>query len=359
MSIESEIFKKKRVVFERLEPFGFQLEKGIYTYQELLLAGDFCAYISIDRLGQVTGQVMDTDTDEEYLALRVERAVGTYVGQVREAYLTILNKIAQTCCEDLPFVSDQANRLAHHIRETSGDSYDSPFEKNDAVVYRLPDTQKWYALITRIPRRKLEVGSEEWSQEELETELDVLNLKVNTKNMTTLLSQKGIYPAYHMAKKSWVSLVLDESLPDKIIFDLVANSRLLVKGNPLKIETGPDFWVIPANLKYYDIIQEFDQHESIWWTQKAAIQKGDYVCIYITAPTRAILYLCYVLEVDRVNDGYRDDCDIKKLMLIRRLKVFSASDFDAPRLKELGLTTVRGPRRLPEALKNEMEKVLK
>ena len=50
--------------------------------------------------------------------------------------------------------------------------------------------------------------------------VEVINLKLDDK-VTELLLVDGIYPAYHMNKKYWVSLLLDDTLSDKTIFDLV------------------------------------------------------------------------------------------------------------------------------------------
>ena len=35
------------------------------------------------------------------------------------------------------------------------------------------------------------------------------------------LENKNIYPAYHMNKKNWVSIILDESLSNDEIFNLI------------------------------------------------------------------------------------------------------------------------------------------
>ncbi|MFR3960264.1 MAG: hypothetical protein ACLTZB_05580 [Streptococcus salivarius] len=49
------------------------------------------------------------------------------------------------------------------------------------------------------------------------------------------------------------------------------------------------------------------------------MQKGDLVAIYITAPTKAIRYVCQVLEANIPNQGYREEESIKELMRIKPL----------------------------------------
>ena len=45
MSFESDIFRKKRVVFERLVPFGFQKSQGGYEFRETILDGAFDVFM--------------------------------------------------------------------------------------------------------------------------------------------------------------------------------------------------------------------------------------------------------------------------------------------------------------------------
>lgn len=39
-----------------------------------------------------------------------------------------------------------------------------------------------------------------------------------------LLSEKGYYPGYHMNKKSWCSIIFDDTLPDEEIQARIAES---------------------------------------------------------------------------------------------------------------------------------------
>lgn len=351
MPSESDIFRKKRVVFERLVPFGFVKSETGYDYREKIFNGDFEVWLHISAGGQVSGKVMDTDLGEEYLALHVASASGNFIRQVREAYQDVLERVADVCYEALPFASDQMNRLANHLKATYGDDFDHPFEKYpDIVSYRYPENQKWYGLVMTLARGKLNLGEEQWSQVELEQKIEVINIKVNPEKMSDLLTTAGIYPSYHMNKKSWVTVVLDETVSDDLLFSLVDNSRALVTGKSLGSGSGPDYWIIPANPKYYDIDAEFAASKIILWTQKASIKKGDFVAIYMTAPTKAVRYFCRVLEANIPNDAYRDDTSIKKLMKIELLQSFSDNEVTFEHLKSYGVKAVRGPRRMTKEL---------
>lgn len=360
MSVELDVFRKKRVVFEHLVPFGFQKSQGGYDYVELILAGAFEVRVHVSADGQVSTQVLDTDLNEEYLAIHATQVMGNFVGQVRAAYLTVLERVAAACFESLPFLNPQTNRLAQYLQGTYGDTHDYPFEKYpEFSSYRYPQNHKWYALVMTVAREKLDLGDETWSKEALEQNVEIVNIKVKPKDLSRLLDLKGIYPAYHMSNKSWVSLVLDETISDDLLFSLVAHSRALVAGKSLGSLSGPDYWIIPANLKYYDIDAEFAANPIIHWTQKASIKTGDYVAIYITAPTRALRYLCRVLESDIPNTGYREENSIKKIMKIELLQTFSDSQFPVTVLKECGVTNIRGPRRMTKELISLIDSMIK
>ncbi|MCP8923894.1 MmcQ/YjbR family DNA-binding protein, partial [Streptococcus oralis] len=80
--------------------------------------------------------------------------------------------------------------------------------------------QKWYALVMRIPWDKLEKGREGLAE--------AVNIKHD--QVADLLSKKGIYPAFHMNKRYWLSLALDDSLQDEEVLELIERSwNLTVK----------------------------------------------------------------------------------------------------------------------------------
>ena len=58
--------------------------------------------------------------------------------------------------------------------------------------------------------------------------VDVMNIKLDDK-VEECLKINGIYPAYHMNKKYWVSIILDDTLKDDFIFDLIDISFSLSK----------------------------------------------------------------------------------------------------------------------------------
>ena len=47
-------------------------------------------------------------------------------------------------------------------------------------------------------------------------------------DLDKLIKMDGIYKAYHMNKKSWVTITLDDKLSDKDLFNMIDNSYIFV-----------------------------------------------------------------------------------------------------------------------------------
>ena len=93
---------------------------------------------------------------------------------------------------------------------------DYPFDDDfETAVLRHGDNKKWYALVMRISRRKLGINSDEM--------VDVVNLKLPTEMFGSFGVEDGVYPAYHMNKLHWISVILQDA-PEEVINFLVSVS---------------------------------------------------------------------------------------------------------------------------------------
>lgn len=345
--IEEVLFEGYKVVWEKVVAAGFVLRDDGYVYQESLLEGQLEALVLIDNSGQLSGRLYDEDLDEEYIAFRLPRVTGAFVGQVRMEYQELLERIREACFQLLGLGSIQGQVIITKMNKVYGDKGAQPFEKFPRIsAFRHPVNDKWYALALELQRGKLELGQEDWSQEETEELVEILNIKVPPEQVASLIQERGIYPSYHMNKKHWVTVVLDGSLSDKQIWDLVSQSRELVGKTARKRGSQAEWWVIPANPKVFDIDSEFAQMDEVYWTQKSTIQAGDLVCMYVTAPVQAMRYVCLVLEDHIDSKQVPEEASDKPLMKVRRIHSFEDTDFPRARMQALGVRAVRGPRRL-------------
>ena len=166
----------------------------------------------------------------------------------------------------------------------------------DFLVLRHEDNQKWYGLVMDVEREKLHLPDDLRKEDDV----DILNLKCDPNLAGSLMANPGIFPAYHMNKVNWISVLLDGSVPEKQIFSLLDLSFDLTAGKKTggRSRTGSCTWVIPANPRYYDLEEAFGESDTITWKQGRGIRAGDTVLIYMAAPVSSILYMCHVLETD-------------------------------------------------------------
>ena len=220
MTIEDKVFQRKRFVAEKLERFGFQKTDNGFEYACDFMDGSFRAILTVDGAGSVKGTVIDKMNDEEYAQLRIESFNGAYVNSVRASYEELLESIAARCCKDVLFVSDQANRIADRIMAKYGVGPDFPWEQSRYRGYgtfRHADTNKWFALIMNV---KWDVLLKNGNPDTV----DVVNLRIDPVEGDALRKAPGIYPGYHMNHRTWISVVLDETLSDETVMCLIETS---------------------------------------------------------------------------------------------------------------------------------------
>lgn len=114
------------------------------------------------------------------------------------------------------------DRLLQYAQEKYEAKPDFPWRKYPSYfVLRVNDNcNKWYALFMKISQRKLGLNSDEM--------VDVVNLKCVPELIGSFIDYKIYFPAYHMNKEHWLSILLDNSSSDKNIYNLLDMSYDLV-----------------------------------------------------------------------------------------------------------------------------------
>ena len=98
-----------------------------------------------------------------------------------------------------------------HCFEVYGTRPDYPFDDLlETAVLKHGNNRKWYALVMRVSRRKLGINSDEV--------VDVVNLKLPTEMFGAFGAAEGVYPAYHMNKLHWISVLLPDASRDVVAF---------------------------------------------------------------------------------------------------------------------------------------------
>ena len=209
-----EIFKSYQFNQEKAQAFGFVENGGVWTYSCQILQGDFVMTVSITA-DNVSFQVFDQETGDLYPQVHMETMRGVFVGSVREACLGILYQIRKNCFAVQEFICPQTKRIMGYVQEKYGNQLEYLWEQSpDTAVLRHEESQKWYAVLMKISWDKLDKGKEGL--------VEAVNLKHDC--VTDLLTQRGIYPAFHMNKRYWISVAFDDTLSDEMVLELIEKS---------------------------------------------------------------------------------------------------------------------------------------
>ena len=215
------IFRHKKLNKEKLIAYGFIWDEQKYTSIFPVLDGEFCLKIEIIPPGKIMTEMVEVASNEPY-TLHLTNEAGTFVGKVRDEYERVLKDIEDKCFDKDIFKSRQAKKIIEYINETYSDELEYLWEKSpDCAIARRKDNKKWYLIIMVIKKDRLGIDSTDLAE--------VINLRAKVEDVPILHQKDGIYPGYHMNKKYWVTVLLDDSVPLAEIYKLLDNSYKLVK----------------------------------------------------------------------------------------------------------------------------------
>ena len=213
--IEQEIFKKCTFNNELLLKYGFKdntYQTNIETFKVIITIKD----------NILEGKLYDTSFDDyEYTAFRIEDNIGSFANHIKEEYIKLLNDIKNKCCTETLFIYNQTNEIVNNIKAKYGDYPIYKWEDNESTVFENSTNHKWYGLIMPISKSKLDNKTNKI--------VEVINIKLDPNEILELLKRKGFYKAYHMNKKYWITIILDNTLSTEEIMNLIDKSYNLVK----------------------------------------------------------------------------------------------------------------------------------
>ena len=100
--------------------------------------------------------------------------------------------------------------------ESYGTKPDYPFEKDfETAVFRHSENKKWFALSMTVPYVKFGIDKE--------GSVEVVNLKIPPEMFGSFSEAEGVYPAYHMNKAHWVSVLIESADFETVDFLLNAS----------------------------------------------------------------------------------------------------------------------------------------
>ena len=214
--------KDKKIDLKRLEKFGFKLKDNSYYYDIFLLNNQFKMTIKINLDNSIFTEIIDTETNEPYVLHLLEMKRSGYSEKVYKAYSEILAKIQKECFEDEIFKAGYTKEIINYVKNKYEDELEFLWKKSpkNAVIHR-KSSNKWYAVILTISKRKIGLDSDEI--------IEVINLHNIAEKIEKVIDYKKYFPAYHMNKKYWCTICLDRTVELKEIYKLIDISYKLAK----------------------------------------------------------------------------------------------------------------------------------
>ena len=213
-------FKFKKPNFKKLIDYGFVKTDKDYVFNVDILEDEFNLKIAISLKGEVSFKLFDNKTKEEYVLIHIKDSVGEFVGTLRTEIDKILKEISEKCFENEIFKTKQAKFLINYIKDTWNEDLEFLWKNfpTDAI-WRRHDNKKWYALILTLSKRKLGVNNDKICE--------IIVFRINPAEKEKIVDNKKIFEGYHMNKKSWATLCLDENVSNDELLTLINSSRQL------------------------------------------------------------------------------------------------------------------------------------
>ena len=217
-----EFLRNRSIDIIKLQRYGFKGEKNKYKLYKKIEEGQFEVIVEFEN-NRMISRLIDVVSEEEYILADVENAQGAFVGKVREEYENVLNDIIEKCTIKDVFKLEQTKQVIKYISNKYHDELEFLWEKYDNnAIWRNKQNKKWYGILMVINEDRL--GGDP------NKEVEVLDLRFQREEIEKKVDNKKIFPGYHMNKKSWITIKMDNTLEIKKIQDLIDNSYRLSIG---------------------------------------------------------------------------------------------------------------------------------
>lgn len=132
-------------------------------------------------------RVYDSDTNDEYLPYRVNTYSGSFLNSIKEEIQEILNE------------KSKKNTVLNYLKTKENAILENPFEKSKLDI-TVKINNKWFALLLTRSSKVLNINDN--------NNIEILNLKND--EAEKIVNNINIFPAYHMNKKKWISILIDK-----------------------------------------------------------------------------------------------------------------------------------------------------
>ena len=215
-----EFFNNRRFLKDELLKYGFAKNDNKYSYEQNIVGDKFKVQIVVGEQS-VMISIIDTKTGDEYQIPFIVEASGEFVGEVRKEYEELLSDIRYKCTEINVFQTKLAFDILKYCEEKYLVFPEFLWKKiPSGAVLRKPSSKKWFGLLMKINSQSIGILKPEI--------IEILNVKLAPSQINALIDYQKFFPAYHMNKKSWITICCNNCDNIGNILELIDISYSLV-----------------------------------------------------------------------------------------------------------------------------------
>ena len=212
----NELFDKNIFNSKLAIAYGFSKVGDYYILQSDIDVENFNVIVKIGK-DSFEVNVIELPFNEEYILFNVLDSKGKFVSKIRKNVNELIDDIVKNCFKSL----DYRKILLDYVKEKYGTIPEEPWEDNNHATIKTSNSKKWYGIFMSIPYKTLGLDKS--------GKIDVLNVKLNPNLIENLIDKKHFFPAYHMNKKYWITILLDSDTDLNLVKSLIDESFKLVE----------------------------------------------------------------------------------------------------------------------------------
>lgn len=197
---------------DKLKRYGFREENKVYTLRKKLNNHLIVVLQLINH--DLKEKVIDENTQEEYLLYQVNHG-GAFVQKLQDEINDLKEDIKKNCFNRV----NVKDKVIQYIKEHYQINPEYPW-KDTPLFCTFKNKGKWFGIIMNISYQKL--------RPEKNGLVDLINVKLPKEIIPTIVDYKNVFPAYHMNKVYWVSILLDEQIEFSKITKFIDQSYKIV-----------------------------------------------------------------------------------------------------------------------------------
>ena len=164
--------------------------------------------------GKLDVEVYDAIFNDRYQPFVSGHGGAAIKSEVRE----IVEKILAACGQKV----DAKAQIVEFMRSRFGTEPEFPWKEYPTdCTFKTAISKKWYAIIMNISAKSLGQTGED--------NIDIINIKLPPEQILQLHDNARYFPAYHMNKKYWLTVVLNANTDFDTLKELIVTSHGLVE----------------------------------------------------------------------------------------------------------------------------------